>query len=300
LITNRKQGLVEIMMLAPAMAILAVFLVSPFLISACLSLTNQRLIQGPVPTAFVALRNYRQIIGDPVFWRSLANVLGFALMVIPVQCGTALLLAVFLNKQVSFKGLIRGLYFLPYITPMVIVTVIWKTLYQYPSGVMNFLLGAIIGNSYKPIDWLGTQATAMPAIAILSAWQAYSFQMVIYLGGLQTIPNEIYEAATIDGASRSQAFRYITWPSLANTNVLVLIITTIQALKLYTQIDILTQGGPGGATTTPIYYIVNYGFRGQKIGYSSAASVLFFLIILTVVVVQKILTRNLDKQAKAS
>jgi multiple sugar transport system permease protein len=271
-------------------------MISPFIMSIGLSFTNQRLVQGPVATSFVFLRNFRQIIADPIFWRSLVNVLWFTLLVIPIQCGTALLLATLLNTQIALKGFLRTIFFLPFITPMVIVTVIWKTLYQYPSGTFNFLLGAIMGENFRPVDWLGNPHTAMPAIVALSAWQAYSFQMVIFLGGLQGIPSELYEAAEIDGASKAQRFRYVTWPSLSNTNVLIVIITTIQALKLFTQVNILTQGGPAGSTSTPIYYIYDAGFKGQKIGYSAAASILVFAIVLLVVLAQRFLLRHADRQ----
>lgn len=282
-------------MLFPGMAILVVFLIAPFVTSIGLSFTNQRMIQGPVGTMVVFFRNYRQIATDPVFWQGILNVFRFTLMVIPVQCGIALILAIFLNTQSALKGILRAIFFLPFITPMVIVSVIWKTLYQFPNGIFNTLFSTIFGNFFQPVDWLGTASFAMPAIVVLSAWQAYSFQMIIYLGGLQNIPNELYEAAAIDGASKSQQFRFVTWPALLNTNILVLIITTIQAMKLFTQVNILTQGGPAGSTMTPIYYIYDAGFKGQRIGYAAAASVLVFLIVVLVVLVQRFILRNADK-----
>lgn len=290
-----KQAFMEVAMMLPAMIILALFMITPFAMSIALSFTNQRMVQGPVKTAVVFFRNYGQIVTDPIFWRSLVNVLWFTLLVIPLQCGGALLLAILLNTQKAFKGVLRTLFFLPFITPMVIVTVIWKTIYQYPNGMMNFVLKSLFF-SFQPVDWLGSPNLAMPAIVVLSAWQAYSFQMVIYLGGLQSIPNELYEAAAIDGVTKIQRFRYVTWPSLINTNILIFIITTIQALKLFTQVNVLTQGGPAGSTITPIFYLYDFGFKAQKIGYSSAASVLVFLIVLCVVLAQRHFLKSSEAQ----
>ena len=179
---------------------------------------------------------------------------------------------------------------------MVIVTVIWKTLYMYPKGVLNVLVQFVSGGAIEPIQWLGNASTAMPAIILLSAWQAYGFQMVIYLGGLQGIPASLYEASEIDGANKIQQFFKITWPSLQSTNVLIIIITTISALKLFTQVNILTQGGPDGATNTLVHYIYEAGFVGQRIGYSAAASVLLFLIVLSIFAIQKLLLDKLTKE----
>lgn len=282
----------EIMMILPAVLLLFVFMVVPFLSAFKLSLTNQRLIQGPVPAKFVGLRNYIEIFKDAEFWKSFKNVVLFTLMVIPLQCGFALLMANWLNKVRFLKGFLRGMFFLPYITPMVIVAVVWKSIYQYPEGIMNLLVKILSFGTAKPIDWLGNENTALFAIVILSAWQAFGFQMIIYLGGLQSIPNSLYEAASIDGATPFQQFWHITFPSLRDTNVLVLIVTTIQAFKLFTQVNIMTKGGPNGATNTLVHYIYEKGFTAQKIGYASAASIILFVLILIIFLIQNFLLRR--------
>jgi multiple sugar transport system permease protein len=169
---------------------------------------------------------------------------------------------------------------------MVIVAVIWATIYAYPTGLLNSFLQAVIPR-FTLVDWLGNTRTALAAIVFLSAWQAYGFQMVIYLAGLQNIPVELYEAAAIDGAGGWKRFAYVTWPGLRNTTVFVLTITTIQALKLFTQVNILTHGGPLGATSTIVHYMYEAGFIGQKIGYSAASSILMFLLVLIVVIIQR-------------
>lgn len=285
----------EIYMVLPAIALLVVFMVVPFFSAFRLSLTNQRLLPGPIPTRFVGLQNYTRILSDPEFWQAFRNILYFTVMVIPLQCGFALLMAVFLNKVKFLKGFLRSMFFLPYITPMVIVAVIWLSIYQYPEGLMNLILKAITFGKAQPIEWLGNTKWAMPAIVLLSAWQAFGFQMIIYLGGLQNIPDSLYEAASVDGATSIQQFVHVTWPSLRDTNVLVLLVTTIQALKLFTQVNIMTKGGPNGATNTIVHYIYTYGNTAQRIGYSSAASVILFVLILVIFLIQNALLNRKGK-----
>ena len=282
----------ELYMILPAVILLAVFMILPFLSAFRLSLTNQRLITGPVGTKFIGFRNYIQIFKDRDFWQAFGNVLKFTVMVIPLQCGFALLMANWLNKVVYMKSFLRSLFFIPYITPMVIVAVIWESLYQYPDGFMNMIVVFFAG---KPVQWLGDAHWALPSIVFLSAWQAYGFQMIIYLGGLQNIPETLYEAAGIDGASPVQQFFHVTWPELHDTNVLVLIITTIQALKLFTQVNIMTKGGPNGSTNTLVHYIYQKGFTGQKIGYSSAASLILFFLILGIFLLQNAIINKKEK-----
>lgn len=289
----------EILMLLPACILLIIFMVVPFFSAFGLSLTNQKLIPNPmVPAKFVGLRNYIQIFKDVSFWQAFKNVILFTIMVIPLQCGFALLMSNALNKVKFMKGFLRSLFFLPYITPMVIVAVIWKSIYQYPDGIANLALKICSFGMAHSIDWLGNKNSALIAITILSAWQAFGFQMIIYLGALQSIPASLYEAANIDGANARQVFWHVTWPSLKETNTLVLIITTIQALKLFTQVNIMTKGGPNGSTNTLVHYIYQSGFMGQKIGYASAASVILFLLILIIFLVQNKLLRGKEEEAR--
>ena len=289
----------EILMLLPACILLIIFMVVPFFSAFGLSLTNQKLIPNPmVPAKFVGLRNYIQIFKDVSFWQAFKNVILFTIMVIPLQCGFALLMANALNKVRFLKGFLRSMFFLPYITPMVIVAVIWKSIYQYPDGIANLALKLVTFGMAHSIDWLGNKNSALIAITILSAWQAFGFQMIIYLGALQSIPTSLYEAANIDGANSSQVFWNVTWPGLKETNTLVLIITTIQALKLFTQVNIMTKGGPNGSTNTLVHYIYQSGFMGQKIGYASAASVILFLLILIIFLVQNKLLRGKEEKAR--
>lgn len=283
---------VEWAMIAPAGILMSLFLVLPFGLSFWLALTDQRLVPRPIPTRFVGLQNFERILSDPGFWNALANVTEFVIMVVPLQCGFALMIALILNQKLPFRNLFRSLFFLPFITSMVVVSVIWTTLYQYPTGPLNTLLSVLSFGLAGPIDWLGDPATAMPAIVVLSAWQAFGFQMVVYLAGLQNIPHTLYEAARIDGANTRQQFLHITMPGLRQTHIFVLIITTIQAFKLYTQISLITKGGPNGATDTVVYYMVTAGFSGQKIGYASAVSVILFVIVVAISLGQRYFLRD--------
>jgi len=288
---DMRETVQEILMLLPAILLLALFIITPFVMSIPLSFTNEKLLPSPVPAKTIGLRNYLQILTDKEFWKALRNVFLFTIMVLPVQCGFALLIAFFLNRQKILKSPLRAIYFLPFVTPMVIVTVIWASIYQYPTGILNALFTAVF-RSFTPINWLGETRTALTAIVFLSAWQAYGFQMVVYLAGLQDIPEELYEAASVDGASGWRKFWNVTWPGLTNTNILVITVTTIQALKLFTQVNILTHGGPLGATNTLVHYTYEAGFIAQKIGYASASSILMFLLVLGVVLLQRFFLRR--------
>ena len=280
----------EFLMLLPACLIVGIFLLLPFVLSFPMSLTNRRLI--PRPVKFVGLDNYVNVLTDPVFWRALFNVTYFAVMVVPIQCGFALAMALLINQKLPGRNVFRGALFLPAITSMAVVCVIWGTLFQYPTGPLNQIVSILTFGLAGPIDWLGNPASAMPAIVLLSAWQAYGFQMVVYLAGLQSIPNDLYEAARLDGASTWERFRFVTWPGLRQTNIFVLIITTIQAFKLFTQVNILTQGGPRNSTETVVQYMYHVGFVGQKLGLASAVAIILFFIVLAISLVQRVVLRD--------
>ena len=279
-------------MLVPALALVGLFLILPFALSCWIALTNERLIPRPVPVKFVGFDNFVRILSDPAFWNALLNVTEFTVLVVPVQCGLALALAILLNGKLPFRNLFRGLFFLPAITSMVVVCVIWSTLFQYPTGPFNQILHGLTFGLVGPVDWLGNTTTALPAIVLLSAWQAYGFQMVVYLAGLQQIDPTLYEAARMDGAGSWQRFWHVTMPGLRQTHVFALIITTIQAFKLFTQVNILTQGGPRGATDTVVHYMFTAGFVDQKVGVASAVSIILFCFVLVVSLVQRYAVRE--------
>lgn len=278
-------------MVAPAGALLVLFFFVPVVLGFALSVTDARLI-SPKPPEFVGLENFERLADDPVFWKSLRNTLFFAAVIVPAQSGFALLLALLVDVRMRGTNLFRMLYFVPVVTSIVVVSILWRFMYQ-PDGLVNSLLHWTTGNAVR-VDWLNQTGTALPAIIFMSAWQAVGFHMVIWLAGLQTIPADLYEAAEIDGAGRWATFRHITWPGLRNTRTFILVTITIAALGLFTQIHVMTGGGPLDATSTLVYQAVRVGYQQQQTAYASAISLVFFLLVLTVSLVQRRLTRDRD------
>lgn len=224
---------------------------------------------------------------DPTFLRSIINNFLFALIVVPVQSGLALGLAMLINQKIAGVNVFRTIYFSPVVTSMVVVSVIWTFMYDKQAGLLNQFLTGLSGGLLGPFDWLGSPQSALIAIIVMSIWQGVGFQMVIFLAGLQGIPDTLYEAAAIDGAGAWQQFWNVTIPSLRNTIIFVGISTTILAFRLFTQVDVMTNGGPSDATSTVVYHAVEQGFRNQNIGYAAAISVVFFIIVLLIALVQR-------------
>lgn len=224
---------------------------------------------------------------DPLFWRGLANILLFVALVVPLQCGAALGCALLLNQKLPGMTFFRTVFFSPVVISMVVISIVWTFLYDRQFGLVNQFLGWLSFGLIPPIDWLGNPSVAMLAIVFMSAWQAMGFQMVIFLAGLQNIPADLYEAASLDGARAWDQFRHVTLPGLRNTTVFVLTATTMQAFALFTQIDVMTQGGPDDATVTVMYDAVRTGFREQDIAYGSTITVVFFLMILALAFLQR-------------
>jgi len=275
------------------LSFLLLFLIIPFIIAFLISFTNQRLITNPnLPTQFIALRNFLRLFNSSSFHQALLNTFVFAVVVVPLQTFLALVLAVLVNQKLRFINLFRTIYFSPVVTTMVVVSIIWYFFYNPGVGLINQMISFISFGKLGPYSWLKDTALALPSIMILSVWQGVGFQMVIYLAGLQGIPDELYEAGRVDGANSWQQFWQITIPQLRNTTIFVIISTTILAFKLFTQVWVMTRGGPQGATKTIIVLLYEEGFKMLRVGYASAIGVLFFLIVLAVSLVQRIYLRE--------
>lgn len=280
-------------MAAPAAVLLGLFLIVPVLLAFGLSFTNARLI-SPNPPRLVGLDNFvRAFTQDPVFLRSVLNTFLFAIVVVPVQAGLGLLLAVLVNQKLRGVTFFRIVYFIPVVTSIVVVSILWKFMYQ-PSGLINSFIDTVTLGALQGADWLNNPSTALPAIIVLSIWQAVGFHMLIWLSGLQTIPDELYEAARMDGADAWGQFKNVTWPGLRSTMIFVLVTITIAALGLFVQIDVMTQGGPQDSTTTIVYHAVRKGYREQETGYGAAISLIFFVLVLLIALVQRFVTREKD------
>jgi len=235
---------------------------------------------------------YVVLAGDAVFMKSLVNTLIFAIVIVPLQSGFALVLALLINKRTRGVNIFRTMYFVPVVSSMVVISLLWRFIYAPGDGLLNNMLGGLTFGILEPRDWLGSTGTALPAVMLMSIWQAVGFHMIIWLTGLQTIPGELYEAASLDGVGRWQQFRFVTWPGLRHTAVFILITITIAAFGLFTQIDVMTQGGPRDSTSTVVFQAVDQGFRRQDIAYGSAISVVFFFMVLVVALIQRFLTRE--------
>jgi multiple sugar transport system permease protein len=277
---HRKEHYTAWAFVALALILLLIFLITPFFIALYLSFTNERLVAGPLPTNFVGPRNYIRMLGDDSLHRALLNNSVFGLVMVPVQTGLSLFLAILLNQKMRGVSIFRTIYFSPVVTPLVVVAVLWSFLYNPGQGLINDFIKTISFGHLGPYNWLNDAKLALPSIMLLSIWQGVGFQMVIYLVGLQGIPEQLYEAARVDGAGGWQQFWHITLPQLRNVTIFVLVATTILSFKLYTQVEVMTHGGPQNATATIVWYMVHQSIHNVQVGYASAVAVIFFIIVL--------------------
>ena len=290
---RRKGAITAWLLSTPAILLLTIFLLVPFIMAFVLAFTDQRLIPNPnLPTRFVGLRNFMRLIEDETFHRALLNNFLFAAVVVPLQTAIALLLAVLVNQKLRHVNVFRTVYFSPVVTTMVVVAIVWTFLYNPGEGFINAFLYTVSFGLLGPYDWLTDTRSALPAIMLLSIWQGVGFQMVIYLAGLQDIPKELYEAAQMDGANRWRLFRDITLPQLRNTTIFVVMATTILAFKLFDQVWVMTKGGPQEATITTMVMVYREGFRQLRVGYASAITIVFFLIVLGISLLQRAVLRE--------
>ncbi|EHN58797.1 MULTISPECIES: carbohydrate ABC transporter permease [Oenococcus] len=278
----------------PALLLLALFLFIPALLSIYYSLTNYYML-APQDRQFIGLLNYINLLKDPVFWTSVKNIGQFVLFVMPIQVGTALGLALIVNRKRPWNTFFKVSFFAPVVVSLAVTSVLWLYILNPDQGLLNNLL-VKLGLHAQPL--LTSPKQAMFAIIGLSAWQGAGYQMLIFLAGLQNIPTELYEAARIDGASKWERFLHITLPLLKPTSLMILTTTFIDAFKLIIQPMVMTQGGPLNSTITPVYYIYRTGFTDRQLGYASAMSVIYgFAIILFTLIQRKITGAGGDQNA---
>lgn len=269
-----------VIFLAPALTAIGLFFFVPVLAALVLSFTDFDIYAlGNVSVArFVGLRNYVQIVNDPLFWKALKNTLYFLLVGGPVSIAVSLGAALLLNaKLVRWKPLFRFVYFAPVVTTLVAVAVVWRFIYHPRFGLLNYVL-ALFG--INPIDWLGDPDWAMPAMILLAVWKNFGYNMIIFIAGLQNIPVQLYEAASIDGAGFWQRFRSVTLPLLAPTTVFITIITMIGYFQFFAEPYVMTQGGPLNSTLSIVLLMYQQGFRWWSMGYAAAIAFVLFLFIL--------------------
>ena len=265
---------------APALALIGVFFFLPVIASFLLSVTDFDIyaVGDPANTRFVGLRNYAALLREPLFWTAIQNTFYFALVGGPLTVAIALAAAMLVNaKAVRLKGLFRTIYFVPFVTTLVAVSIVWRYLYQPEYGLLNYGLGFL---GVEPINWLGDPRWAMPDIILLAAWKNFGYNMLIFIAGLQAIPDELYEAADLDGAGPLRRFRHVTLPSLAPTFFFVGVVTMIGYFQLFAEPYVMTAGGPLRSTTSLVLFMYEEGFRWWRMGVAAAIAFILFLLIL--------------------
>lgn len=230
------------------------------------------------PPDFLGLGNYAELISSDIFWLVFRNTLFFTLLFVPGVMVLSLLLAVVVNQNLRGIAFFRALYFMPYITAMVAVAMVWRWIFATRFGVLNYFLVTFMHISDPPA-WLADKYWALPALAIVAIWKQMGFQMLIFLAGLQGVPRNLYEAASIDGAGPWRQFRNITLPLLAPITFFVFIITVIDAFKTFEVTYTMTGGGPNNASTTLAYYIYQNAFTFGRMGFASAIAMFLMLFV---------------------
>jgi len=293
----------------PALLIVVVFRLVPIVLSFLVSFFEWT-INGAGD--FIGIKNYTKLLTDPSFWQSMLNTFYLVIFVVPLSLFLSLVFANFLNNITRFKGFFRTIYYIPTVTSMVAVSIVWKIIFNKQTGLMNYLLGLI---GIEPLGWLaesrgifqlmfgegvpawaGGPSMALFSIIILTIWKGLGYNTIIYLAGLQNIPETYYEAASIDGASKFTKFFKITLPLVSPTTFYVLMMTTITTFQVFSQIYLMTGppvGGPLGTTKVIVYYLFEQGFgESQNLSYASAIALVVFVIILGLTLFQ----RKLEKK----
>src|SRR5699024_2618453 len=285
---KRKEGWAAFFFLLPSFAGFLLFYVIDFIASVILGFFDWYFIQSP---EFVGLSNYIQLLfHDTLFRKVLWNTIYFTIFSVPLSAAVGLIIAVALNQNIKGVVVYRALFFIPYITSLVAISLLWQWIFNDTYGLFNSILTKI-GISNPP-QWLSSTNWAMPAIIIMSVWANFGLSMILFLAGLQNIPKDLYEAASLDGASKFKKFLYITFPSLTPTTFFVIVISTINSFQVFSQALIMTKGGPNDATNTVVYYIYQNGFEYFKMGYASAVAMIMFVIIFIITLLQMILQKK--------
>ncbi|HHY47326.1 MAG TPA: sugar ABC transporter permease [Firmicutes bacterium] len=276
-----------ILSLLPIISLFIIFTVLPAAAAVVMSLFDYSLIGPSRP--FVGIGNFRALFQDPLFLKSLWNTIRFVCMTVPLNILVSLPVALGLNRIRFLRSFFRACYYIPTVTSLAAVSLVWLYLYDPATGLINALLRTI---GLPTQSWLGNASLALPSIVLVYVWQDLGYNVVIFLAALQGLPATYYEAAQIDGAGSWQLFRYITLPLLKPTMGMVVILTMISAFKVFTPVHIMTQGGPMNSTKLLVYYIYENAFSFLKMGYASAMAVMLFGMILLLTLVQLVFLRT--------
>jgi multiple sugar transport system permease protein len=277
-----KAGTAGWVFAAPALTVIALFFGLPVLAAFALSLTDFDIyaLADLGNLRFVGLHNYWQLLQDALFWKALGNTLYFVLVGVPLSIGLSLAAALLLHSRLArFTGFYRTAFFAPVVTTVVAVAVIWRYLFHTRYGLTNWALSYF---GISPIDWLGDPHWAMPTIILFAVWKNYGYNMIILLAGLQAIPDDLYEAARLDGAGAWGQFRHITLPLLGPVMLVVGILTMAGYFQLFAEPYVMTQGGPLQSTVSVLYLMYEQGFRWWNLGNASAVAFLLFALMTVV------------------
>jgi multiple sugar transport system permease protein len=275
--------------LAPGVIVFTVFTVFALVFAFYLTFHDWNILQPAKP--FVGLQNYRDMLHDEHYLRSIINTFYYTGGSVPLTMLLGMGLALLLNQPIKLLSLFRTIYYLPVVTPFVAAAILWKWLFNGSYGLFNFyLLKTHLID--QPLLWLADKNLAMPSIILMSVWGGAGFSMVVYLAGLQSIPDQLYEAAKVDGASAFQRLRYITIPMLRPTTLFLLVTGIIGSFQIFTQVYIMTNGGPAERTTTMVYFIYQAAFKFYDMGYASALAFGLFALLFVVTLAQLRLYRR--------
>ncbi len=277
---RRREVIEAYLYLLPTFVGLALFSLGAIIASFGISFTDWDILQ---PAHWVGLSNYVRLFTTPLVWQIFGNTFYYTVVIVPVGAALALGLALALNRGLRGIVVLRSLYFLPVISSTVAVSLVWGWLYNQQFGLINYLL-SLVGITGPA--WLADTTTAMPSIIIMSIWKGLGYNMVIFLAGLQGIPQEMYEAAKIDGAGAWARFRYVTWPLVSPTTFFVVVLSTIAAFQVFDQTYVMTAGGPAYSTTTLALFIYQNAFQWFHMGYAAALSYILFVAVAAVTLIQ--------------
>lgn len=283
----KSEARAAVFFLAPALSVIVAFFLLPVIGGFLLSLTDFDIyaLADLNNIRFMGAGQYRKLAESPVFWQAMRNTMLFAVIAGPLTVAASLGAALLLDAKVTrFKPLFRTIYFAPVVTTLVAVAIVWRYMFHPRFGLLNRAIGYL---GVDPIDWLGDPRFALPAIVIMAIWKNFGYNMIIFVAGLQSVPEELYEAARIDGAGAFRQFRHITVPMLAPTFLFVGIITAIGYLQLFAEPYVMTpDGGPLNSTLSVVMLMYREGFRWWSMGYAAAIAFVLFLVIVAVSVVQ--------------
>ncbi len=282
----RSETRAAVLFLAPALTLMAVFFFLPVIAGFALSVTDFDIysLANYHNIRFIGLQNYGQLLHNATFWTALLNTLYFAVVGGPLTVAVSLAAALLVNARLArFKPVFRTVYFAPVVTTLVAVAVVWRYLYHPRFGMINLGLQRL--GLHGP-DWLGDPKYAMPAIILLAVWKNFGYNMIIFIAGLQAVPEELYEAARIDGAGAWKQFRHVTLPMLGPTFLFVGIVTAIGYLQLFAEPYVMTRGGPLDRTLSAVMLMYQQGFRWWRMGYAAAIALMLFFVIAAATAIQ--------------